>query len=55
MGGGGGFGGGQQFHDVQDIFNEVFGDVFGDMFGGRARRQGPARGQDLRYDLEITL
>jgi len=42
--------------DVHDIFNEVFGDVFGDMFGGgRQRRSGPARGQDLRYDLEITL
>ncbi|MEW5686768.1 MAG: molecular chaperone DnaJ [Pseudomonadota bacterium] len=56
----GGFGGGQggQFHDVHDIFNEVFGDVFGDMFGGRGGRQqrgGPARGSDLRYDLEITL
>ncbi|MET3526655.1 molecular chaperone DnaJ [Phenylobacterium koreense] len=51
-------GGGAQFHDMGDIFNEVFGDVFGDMFGGRggARgRSGPARGQDLRYDLEITL
>jgi molecular chaperone DnaJ len=56
-GGGGGPGGGQ-FHDVNDIFNEVFGDVFGDMFGagGRQRgRGGPARGQDLRYDLEISL
>ena len=55
---GGGAGGGQ-FHDVNDIFNEVFGDVFGDMFGGGRRggqqRSGPARGQDLRYDLEITL
>ena len=51
-----GAGGGQQFHDVQDIFNEVFGDVFGDMFGMRGQRnRGPARGQDLRYDLEITL
>src|SRR6185295_1896589 len=50
--------GGAQFHDVGDIFNEVFGDVFGDMFGGRRggqQRSGPARGQDLRYDLEITL
>mgnify|MGYP001427367592 CR=1 FL=1 len=54
----GGFGGGAgQFHDVHDIFNEVFGDVFGDMFGGRGRQQrgGPARGADLRYDLEISL
>ena len=53
-----GGGGGPQFHDVGDIFNEVFGDVFGDMFGGGGRqrqRSGPARGQDLRYDLEISL
>lgn len=49
-------GGGAQFHDVHDIFNEVFGDVFGDMFGMRGQRnRGPARGQDLRYDLEISL
>lgn len=57
--GGGAGGGGAQFHDMGDIFNEVFGDVFGDMFGGRGgargRSAGPARGQDLRYDLEITL
>ena len=34
----------------------MFGDAFGEMFGGgRRRRNGPARGQDLRYDLEITL
>jgi molecular chaperone DnaJ len=53
---GAGGGGGQQFHDVHDIFNEVFGDVFGDMFGMRGQRsRGPARGQDLRYDLEIDL
>jgi molecular chaperone DnaJ len=49
-------GGGQGFADVHDIFNEVFGQAFGDMFGGaRARSNGPARGQDLRYDLEISL
>lgn len=52
---GGGQGAG--FGDVHDIFNEVFGEAFGEMFGGGRRRQnsGPARGQDLRYDLEITL
>jgi molecular chaperone DnaJ len=49
-----GHGGGQQFNDIHDIFNEVFGDAFGDMFGQR-RQAGPQRGQDLRYDLEITL
>jgi molecular chaperone DnaJ len=57
LNGGMGNGGGPQFHDAADIFNEVFGDVFGDMFGGRRgqARSGPARGQDLRYDLEISL
>ena len=51
--------GGAQFHDIHDIFNEVFGSAFGDMFGGGGgggrRPQGARRGQDLRYDLEITL
>lgn len=60
-GGGGGnpFGQGQGFADVNDIFSQVFGDAFGDVFGGRqgggARQNGPRRGSDLRYDLEITL
>jgi molecular chaperone DnaJ len=49
-------GGGQQgFHDVNDIFAQVFGDAFGDVFGGRRQSNGPRRGSDLRYDLEITL
>jgi molecular chaperone DnaJ len=48
-------GGGPGFADVHDIFNEVFGQAFGDMFGGGRRNNGPARGQDLRYDLEISL
>jgi molecular chaperone DnaJ len=47
--------GGAQFNDIHDIFNEVFGSAFSDMFGGGRRPQGPRRGQDLRYDLEITL
>ncbi len=51
----GGPGGGQGF-DASDIFNDVFGDVFGEMFGGgRRQSNGPQRGQDLRYDLEISL
>ncbi|MDP1629867.1 MAG: molecular chaperone DnaJ [Caulobacter sp.] len=54
--GAGGGGQGAGFGDVHDIFNEVFGDAFGEMFGGgRQRQNGPARGADLRYDLEITL
>ena len=56
---GAGGGGGAQFNDIHDIFNEVFGSAFSDMFGGGGaggrRPQGPRRGQDLRYDLEITL
>jgi molecular chaperone DnaJ len=38
------------FGDFADIFDSFFGDGFG---GGRQR--GPARGADLRYDLEVTL
>lgn len=41
-GGGGGFGGGS-------IFDMFFGGV------GRGGRRGPARGRDLRYDLDMTL
>lgn len=63
MPGGGGGGG---FHDPFDIFREVFGggggggDIFESIFGGgggrRSRRSdGPQRGSDLRYGLEITL
>ena len=40
---------------MNDIFNGVFGDVFGEMFNAGRRSTGPQRGQDLRYDLEITL
>lgn len=58
-------GGGQGFHDVEDVFAS-FSDIFGDFFGGmggtgggaRARsrtRGGPARGSDLRYIIEIDL
>ncbi|HEY1414249.1 MAG TPA: molecular chaperone DnaJ [Caulobacteraceae bacterium] len=50
-----GVNGGGGFHNVHDIFNDVFGDVFGDMFGRGQRSNGPSRGQDLRYDLEISL
>ena len=46
LGGAGGFQGGS--------FSDIFGDVFGDIFGG-SRRQGPQRGSDLRYTLEVSL
>lgn len=50
-----GGGGGPQGFNASDIFSEVFGDAFGEMFGGGRRSSGPARGSDLRYDLEISL
>jgi molecular chaperone DnaJ len=54
---GGGFGGGA-FHDPFEIFREVFGggSIFEDFFGGgRSDPSQPQRGNDLRYDLEITF
>jgi len=56
-GAGGGFGRGG-FHDPADIFREVFGGggIFEEMFGGgRPDPNGPQRGDDLRYDLEISF
>jgi molecular chaperone DnaJ len=53
-----GFGPGSAgFTDISDLFNEIFGGGFEEMFTGRPRgpRNGPERGADLRYDVEITL
>ena len=54
-GGGGGFGGAQDFGGFTDIFENIFGEFMGG--GGRQQRGrgGAQRGQDLRYDLEMTL
>jgi molecular chaperone DnaJ len=48
------------FHDPTDIFREVFGNsgIFDDFFGGgasQARPGGPVRGDDLRYDMQLTF
>ena len=57
----GGFGGqggfsGQGFGGFEDIFGDIFGDVFGGGFGGGGRRRnGPERGDDLRYAVNITF
>lgn len=59
-------GGAGGFHDPFDIFREVFsgagggGGIFESFFGGgggggRQRRDGPQRGSDLRYGMEISL
>src|SRR5262245_53353552 len=58
-GGGPGFGpGAAGFNDFSDLFNEIFGGGFEERFSrgrGGGGRPGPARGADLRYDVEITL
>jgi molecular chaperone DnaJ len=42
------------FQDFSDILGDFFG--FGDLFGGGSRRRNRAqRGDDIRYDLEITF
>ncbi len=42
--------------DPGDIFENIFSQVFGGGgFAGGRRRGGPARGSDLRYDMDITL
>jgi molecular chaperone DnaJ len=45
------------FHDPFEIFREVFSgsSIFEEFFGGRHDPSQPQRGDDLRYDLEITL
>jgi molecular chaperone DnaJ len=43
-----------QFTDFSDILGDFFG--FGDLFGGGPRRRNrPQRGEDIRYDLEISF
>ena len=54
----GGFSRGGGFHDPFEVFREVFGggSIFEDLFG--AGQQDPSqsqRGDDLRYDMEITF
>jgi molecular chaperone DnaJ len=49
----GGFGGFDFSAGFEDLFSDIFGDFFG---GGRGRSRTRARrGDDLRYDLEITF
>src|SRR5512140_3658844 len=54
----GGFGRAGGFHDPFEVFREVFGGggIFEDLFGGGQRDPSqPQRGDDLRYDLELTF
>lgn len=46
------------FGSFEDIVEEIFGSdsIFGDLFGTRShRRYGPRPGNDIRYDVEVTL
>ncbi|MEC8313526.1 MAG: DnaJ C-terminal domain-containing protein [Verrucomicrobiota bacterium] len=56
--GAGGFGGG--FRNASDIFEEFsfsggLGDILSEMMGGGRRRNGPRKGSDLRYDLQVEF
>ncbi|AXC49115.1 molecular chaperone DnaJ [Paracoccus suum] len=53
----GGMGGGGFHHpgDFGSAFADVFEDLFGDYVGARGARNRAARGQDLRYNLRVTL
>jgi molecular chaperone DnaJ len=56
MGAAGARAGAGPFGDFASSFGDVFEDIFGQMMGGgagRSKRQN--RGQDLRYNLDITL
>ena len=57
--GAGGFNGWQGFQGFQDFDDLDFGDIFEDLFGGRnrtrTRPQGPEKGADLRYDLQVSF
>lgn len=53
-GGFGGFGGGG-FEDLGDIFGSFFGGGGGFGGFGGSRQRGPEPGEDLRYNLELTL
>lgn len=49
---GGGMPGAEGFGGFGDIFGDIF-DIFSG--GGQARRGGPQRGSDLRFNMEVTL
>src|SRR5689334_22781389 len=54
----GGFGRAGGFHDPFEVFREVFGggSIFEELFGAsRVDPSQPQRGEDLRYDMEITF
>jgi molecular chaperone DnaJ len=52
----GGQGGPQGFGDFSGGFSDIFEEFFGGGFGGSSQTQrGPSRGNDLRYNMSISL
>ena len=51
----GGMGGGQGFGDFGGGFSDIFEEFFGGGFGGQSRQRGPQRGNDLRYNMSVSL
>lgn len=45
----------RDFGDIFGDFGDIFDTFFGDVFGRRTTRRRETRGEDLRYDIEITL
>ena len=48
-------GGGQGFGDFGGGFSDIFEEFFGGGFGGQSRQRGPQRGNDLRYNMSVSL
>ncbi|MDC3269673.1 molecular chaperone DnaJ [Alphaproteobacteria bacterium] len=48
-------GGGQGFGDFGGGFSDIFEEFFGGGFGSQSRQRGPQRGNDLRYNMSVSL
>ena len=51
----GGMGGAQGFGDFSAGFSDIFEEFFGGGFGSSSNSRGPTRGNDLRYNMSISL
>ena len=51
----GGMGGAQGFGDFAGGFSDIFEEFFGGSFGSSSRQRGPQRGNDLRYNMSVSL
>jgi len=51
----GGMGNAQGFGDFSSGFSDIFEEFFGGGFGSSPRRKGPSRGNDLRYNMSVSL